>query len=56
MVTTRHAAWNDHRVPEPHSHATPPPTGPSRALRVTGNTPGIFTVDPGCLDRWSLAF
>ncbi|MFF5161391.1 M4 family metallopeptidase [Streptomyces sp. NPDC000348] len=25
-------------------------------LRVTDNTPGIFTVDPGYLDGWSLAF
>ncbi|MDX2813764.1 M4 family metallopeptidase [Streptomyces sp. PA03-5A] len=25
-------------------------------LRVTDNTPGIFTVDPGYLDRWSLTF
>ncbi|MEU4095835.1 M4 family metallopeptidase [Streptomyces sp. NPDC026673] len=25
-------------------------------LRVTDNTPGIFTVDPGYLDRWSLSF
>ncbi|MEW2045761.1 proprotein convertase P-domain-containing protein [Streptomyces sp. NPDC005476] len=25
-------------------------------LRVTDNTPGIFTVDPGYLDSWSLTF
>ncbi|WP_230195071.1 M4 family metallopeptidase [Streptomyces coriariae] len=25
-------------------------------LRVTDNTPGIFTVDPGYLDRWSMTF
>ncbi|MDH6622373.1 Zn-dependent metalloprotease [Streptomyces sp. LBL] len=25
-------------------------------LHVTDNTPGIFTVDPGYLDRWSLTF
>jgi len=25
-------------------------------LRVTDDTPGIFTVDPGYLDRWSLTF
>jgi Zn-dependent metalloprotease len=25
-------------------------------LRVTDNTPGIFTVDPGYLDSWSLGF
>ncbi|WP_406261485.1 M4 family metallopeptidase [Streptomyces nigra] len=25
-------------------------------LRVTDNTPGIFTVDPGYVDRWSLTF
>ncbi|CAM5650819.1 Neutral metalloproteinase OS=Streptomyces viridochromogenes OX=1938 GN=ACM01_23450 PE=3 SV=1 [Streptomyces viridochromogenes] len=25
-------------------------------LRVTDNTPGIFTVDPGHLDSWSLTF
>lgn len=25
-------------------------------LRVTDNTPGIFTVDPGYLDNWSLTF
>ncbi|MFI1921616.1 M4 family metallopeptidase [Streptomyces sp. NPDC020377] len=25
-------------------------------LRVTDNTPGIFTVDPGYLDRWSITF
>ncbi|MDX3094647.1 M4 family metallopeptidase [Streptomyces sp. ME01-24h] len=25
-------------------------------LRVTDNTPGIFSVDPGWLDRWSLTF
>lgn len=27
-----------------------------RKLRVTDNTPGIFTVDPRRLDRWSLTF
>ncbi|MER5535304.1 hypothetical protein [Streptomyces mirabilis] len=32
------------------------PADGSWRLRVTDDTPGIFTVDPGCLDGWNLTF
>ncbi|MFE2519679.1 hypothetical protein [Streptomyces mirabilis] len=45
---------------EPHAtysvDAPALPADGSWRLRVTDNTPGIFTVDPGCLDGWNLTF
>ncbi|MFD4815013.1 putative Ig domain-containing protein, partial [Streptomyces sp. NPDC058418] len=49
-------------APGPELHATytvdasAVPANGTWKLRVQDNTPGIFTFDPGYLDRWSLTF